>query len=90
MRTYSSQTGEHYQFICSVHDDIHDAAEQIRELAEMIVDIVGIAKDMGINMEDYLNRRKSTIEEMQEELGELKKDIKKLKTAAKRKAKKED
>lgn len=85
MRVYESEDSGKYQYICSAHDDIREWAEQIHLLTEKIVDVVGIAKDMGISMETCINVRKSTIEELQEEINELKKEINKLKTAAKRK-----
>lgn len=88
MRTYESEAGEQYTYICSVHDDIRDWAEQIEILSQKIMDVVAVAKDMGINMEDYLMRRKTTVEEQEDEIKELKKEIKKLKASAKRKAKK--
>lgn len=84
MRTYESAEGEKYTYICSVHDDIREYALQMQTLAEKIIDIEPIAKDMGINMEDYLMRRKTQIEEMQAEIDELTKQVKKYKAADKR------
>ena len=90
MRAYESEAGETYTYICSVHDDIRDWTEQIQMLSEKIMDVVAVAKDMGINMEDYLMRRKTTVEEQEDEISELKKEIRKLKAAAKRKTKKKE
>jgi len=84
VRTYESEAGEKYTYICSVHDDIRDYAQQIQMIAEKIIDIEPIAKDMGINMEDHLMRRKTQIEEMQQEIDDLKKEVRKYKTADKR------
>lgn len=72
MTPYKTSWGEDYRYICTAHDDI-------REFANKIVDLVNIAKDMGISMEGALTEKNHEIQKLKEQILSLKVEIRDLK-----------
>ena len=72
MTPYKTSWGDQYLYICTTHDEI-------REFASKIVDLVDIAKDMGISMEAGLTGKNDEIQKLNEKIIELKVEIKELK-----------
>jgi peptidoglycan hydrolase CwlO-like protein len=72
MSQFNTNWGDTYNYICTIHDDIRDYSNRI-------IDLVNIAKDMGINMEHALNKKNNEIDKLKNKIKSLNQENKRLK-----------
>ncbi len=77
MAQFKTSWGDTYNYICTTHVDI-------RDFSNKIIDLVDIAKDMGINMEHALNKKNNEIDKLKDKIDKLKNKNKLLKQENKR------